>query len=224
MRTFRLWDIIVVGSVVLVACAPVPASTAEVMMQETPMSDAMMEPATPTAAAMMDNQPAPAASAVMDAEAAMPPAADWMGMAMSDVVTGQQFRLSDFHNKVVLIEPMAVWCTKCRALQQEIRRVHEQLGGQAAELVTISIDVDPNEDQAYLKAYVDQAGHDWAFAIAPAELSRALAAAYGDQVLNPPSTPLLIIDRNGTAQLLPFGPKTAADLLNALQPLLDAGM
>jgi cytochrome oxidase Cu insertion factor (SCO1/SenC/PrrC family) len=173
---------------------------------------------------MMGRQPAPTASATTDAQAAMPPAAEWMGISVSNVVTGQQFRLSDFHGKVVLIEPMAVWCTKCRALQQEIRKVHEELGGQASGLVTVSIDIDPNEDEQYLKSYVGQSGFDWSFAIAPAELSRALAATYGDQLLNPPSTPLLILDRNGAAQLLPFGPKTAADLLAALQPLLDGGM
>jgi cytochrome oxidase Cu insertion factor (SCO1/SenC/PrrC family) len=222
MRKFRLSDVIVVGLVVLVACAPMPVSPSGEMSDETPVADAMMESHTPTLEVMPDEQPT--AAAMMEDATAMAPDAEWMGLSLSNVVTGQQFRLSDYHGKVVLIEPMAVWCTKCRALQQEIRSVHQQLGAQAADLVTISIDVDPNEDEQYLKAYVEQVGHDWAFAIAPADLSRDLADVYGNQILNPPSTLLLIVDRAGAAQLLPFGPKSAADLLNALQPLLNAGV
>ncbi len=224
MRNFRLWDVIVVGSLVVVACAPTPAPT-PVMLEPTPAADAMMDghPAS-TESAMIQAEPPATETAVLAAETAMPPAAAWTGMELTNVLTGQRFRLSDYQGKVVLIEPMAVWCTKCRALQQEISSVHQQLGDQAAELVTISIDVDPNEDEQYLKAYVEQVGHDWAFAIAPADLSRELVAAYGNQILNPPSTPLIVIDRLGSAQLLPFGPKSAADLLNALQPLLAGGV
>ena len=195
------------------------------MPEATPLADAMLDgDPTSTESALMDSPAAPTASAMLEPETAMPPASEWTGASLSNVVTGEQFRLSDYHGKVVLVEPMAVWCTKCRALQQEIATLAQELGEQAADLVTISIDVDPNEDEQYLKAYVDQSGHDWAFAIAPADLSRALAAAYGNQFLNPPSTPVLLIDRDGVAQLMPFGPKTAADLLNALQPLLDGGM
>ncbi len=233
MRRFRCWDVIVVGSALLAACAPTLASPSGESMDETslqgamdstetPVVDTMMESHSPTLEVMMGDQPT--AVAVMEDATAMAPNAEWMAVSLTNVVTGQQFRLSDFHGKVVLIEPMAVWCTKCRALQQEIRSVRQQLGAQAADLITVSIDVDPNEDEKYLKAYVDQVGHDWAFAIAPAGFSRELAAAYGNQVLNPPSTPLLVIDRAGAALLLPFGPKSAADLLNALQPLLTARM
>ena len=131
MQTLRLWDVIVVGAFIVAACAPAPASPAAMMeatpMQgsmessQTPMADAMMEPATPAADAMPAGEPTATQAAMLEGETPMSALPEWMGISLSNVATGQQFRLSDFPGKVVLVEPMAVWCTKCRALQQEIR-------------------------------------------------------------------------------------------------------
>jgi cytochrome oxidase Cu insertion factor (SCO1/SenC/PrrC family) len=188
------------------------------------MGDEMMEEPTPTGEAMMEPEMSTAAPA-MDSEmdAAMP-AAEWLATPMTNVVTGEEFRLSDFEGRLVLLETMAVWCTKCRSQQEQIRALHGQLGEQASQLMSVTVDVDPNEDAQYLKAYVEQTGFDWIYAVAPVELSRALAAAHGDQFLNPPSTPILIIDRHGEAHPLPFGIKSAAQLQQAIQPYLDGGM
>ena len=47
---------------------------------------------------------------------------------------------------------------------------------------------------------------------------------YGDQFLNPPSTPIVVIDRHGEAHPLPFGIKSADDLMQAIQPFLEESM
>ena len=60
--------------------------------------------------------------------------------------------------------------------------------------------------------------------MASADVAREIASLYGDQFLNPPSTPILIIDRHGVAHALPFGIKSADDLAKAIQPYLDEGM
>lgn len=221
----RLRDIIVLGAVVLAACAPEPVSTPETMMElESPTADAMMGHETPTADAMMMSE-TPTAEAAMESspEAAMP-AAEWLGTPMTNVVTGQEFTVGDYQGKVVLVETMAVWCSKCRSQQEEIRKLHEDLGDRTADLVSISLDIDPNEDAQYLAAFVAQTGFDWIYAVAPAELSRTLGLTYGNQFLNPPSTPILIIDRHGEAHPLPFGIKSAEELLQAIQPYLDESM
>ena len=70
------------------------------------------------------------------------------------------------------------------------------------------------------KRYAAQHGFDWAYAVAPREVAREISRLYGAQFLNPPSTPMLIIDRHGEAHPLPFGRKTAADLQEALAPFL----
>ena len=55
----------------------------------------------------------------------------------------------------------------------------------------------------------------------PRELSLQLSQLYGDQFLNPPSTPMLIVDRQGAVHPLPFGIKDAATLKAALEPFLQ---
>jgi thiol-disulfide isomerase/thioredoxin len=221
----RLRDIIVLGAVALAACAPQPASTPEAMMEmETPTADAMMGHETPTADAMMKIETPTAEAALESSPEAAMPAPEWFGTPMTDVVTGQEFKVSDYQGKVVLVETMAVWCSKCRSQQEQIRKLHEDLGDRKADLVSISLDIDPNEDAQYLAAFVAQTGFDWIYAVAPAELSRTLGLTYGNQFLNPPSTPILIIDRHGAAHPLPFGIKSADELRQAIQPYLDESM
>jgi hypothetical protein len=60
--------------------------------------------------------------------------------------------------------------------------------------------------------------------VSPANVSREIASLYGDQFLNPPSTPIVVIDRHGAAHPLPFGIKSADELLKAVQPFLDESM
>jgi hypothetical protein len=92
------------------------------------------------------------------------------------------------------------------------------------DLVTIGLDIDPNENAADLKAYTENNGFDWVYAIAPAEVAREIGILYGDQFLNPPSTPILVIDRKGQAHPMPFGIKSADDLMKFIEPFLQAGM
>jgi hypothetical protein len=87
----------------------------------------------------------------------------------------------------------------------------------------VSLDVDPNEDQATLKKYADATGFQWIFAVAPPDLVRTIGNTYGAQFLNPPSTPVLIIDRDGVAHPLPLGLKNTKDLVTAVEPYLGAG-
>ena len=48
-----------------------------------------------------------------------------------------------------------------------------------------------------------------------------ISLLYGPQFLNPPSTPMLIIDRNGNTHPLNFGIKSAEELINNVLPYLD---
>jgi hypothetical protein len=96
--------------------------------------------------------------------------------------------------------------------------------GERDDFVSIGLDIDPNEDAASLKTYVESNGFDWLYAVPSADTSREIASLYGDQFLNPPSTPILVIDRHGEAHPLPFGIKSAEDLMQTIQPYLDEGM
>jgi len=147
----------------------------------------------------------------------------WYSVSLTDVNTGEAFTINDLKGKVILVEMMAVWCPKCKTQQGQVKALHDMLG-ERDDFVSIGIDVDPNEDADKLSSFTTSNGFSWKYVIAPAEVSRDISSLYGGQFLSPPSTPMLIIDRHGIAHPLPFGVKSAEDLLNSLQPFLDEAM
>lgn len=198
--------------------------TGEAMMETTP--DAMME-LTPeamaghtpeammelTPEAMMETTP----EAMTTPEMMGMPA--WFGATLTDVTTGASFTLNDFRGQVVLVEPLAVWCPKCLQQQQQVQALHTRLG-ERTDFVSLGLGIDPNESAEVLRDYVAAQGFGWRYAVAPAEVARELARLYGDQFLNPPSTPMLIIDQQGEAHPLPYGIKSTEALQEALAPFL----
>ncbi|MCI0521121.1 MAG: TlpA family protein disulfide reductase [Chloroflexi bacterium] len=187
---------------------------AETMMEKThePMAETpageMMEKTTAT--------PQPMDEAMMEAPA-------WFSAPLTDVRSGANFAIQDFKGKVVMVETMAIWCSSCKRQQEQVKAFHQALG-MNKDLATIALDIDPNENGEDLKAYADRNGFDWTYAVAPAEVARELAQLYGDQFLNPPSTPIVVIDRHGEAHPLPFGVKSAEDLMAFLAPFLQEDM
>jgi thiol-disulfide isomerase/thioredoxin len=140
-------------------------------------------------------------------------------MELTDVVTGEIFTMNDFAGKVVLVETMAMWCPNCLVQAAQVRELHELLEGNE-DLISVSLDVDVNEDAASLKEYVEQYGLTGRFAIAPLLVARALGNLYSAQYLNPPLSPMLIIDREGEVHHLEYGRKTSAVLLEHVEPFL----
>ncbi len=135
----------------------------------------------------------------------------WATAPLVDVGTGATFRIADMAGQVVVIETMAIWCSKCLA-QQQI--VDEALASLPAGSVTyVVLDVDPNEDGSSLAAYQAKHGLDGRYAVAGTDVARALAAEFGDQVLNPPSTPIVVIGTDGRVTLTAFGQKSAAEIV-----------
>jgi cytochrome oxidase Cu insertion factor (SCO1/SenC/PrrC family) len=224
---------LVVVLLMLTACAPLATSAPATMMPQASTPGAMGVGDSPTADSMMMTEAATADSMMMgetpaaEVMASTPDLsmgmADWLGTPLMDATTDAPFQISDYHGKVVLVETMAVWCTNCRAQQEEIRGLQSQMMGQTNDLVVVSLDIDPNEDRAALKKYAEATGFEWTFAVAPQELVRTIGNTYGDQFLNPPSTPVLIVDRQGAAHPLPFGLKSVQDLVTAVEPYLGAG-
>jgi hypothetical protein len=183
-------------------------------MDEKPADDAMMEDK-PTDDAMMEDKPTD--DAMMDDPMVELPA--WFSAGLTDVNTGQPFTIAGYQGKVVLVETLAVWCSNCMKQQREVLALHEALG-ERDDFVSVGIDIDLNESAEQLKDHAERNGFDWVYAIATPEVARAISDLYGVNFLNPPSTPMLIIDRHGQAHPLPFGIKKAAELQAALEPFL----
>ncbi|MFZ6028501.1 MAG: TlpA family protein disulfide reductase [Chloroflexota bacterium] len=206
-----------------VVMAKEPTARADVMMEkkdtgvmEEKQDDAMMD-ATTTPDTMMDEKED---DAMADDGMTAP---GWFDITLTNAASGETFTINDFKGKVVLVETLAQWCSNCRKQQQQVLALHEQMG-ERMDFVSLGLDIDPNEDNESLKAYIESNGFHWRYAVAPAELSREISKALGDQFLNPPSTPMFIIDQHGEIHPLDFGIKSAEDLMKALQPFLDGDM
>lgn len=162
------------------------------------------------------SEPSPTIVPTIAIETATP---EWFDMELTDVQTGQIFTMNDYAGKVVLLETMAIWCPNCIVQANEVRNLHELLGN-PEDLISVTLDVDINEDEASLKEYAAGYGFDWHFAVAPLLVARALGNLYTAQYLNAPLSPMLIIDRDGSVHHLEYGLKDAETLQKIVEPYL----
>jgi cytochrome oxidase Cu insertion factor (SCO1/SenC/PrrC family) len=144
---------------------------------------------------------------------------DWFDMELTDAQTGKTFTMNDYAGKVVLLETMAIWCPNCVVQATQVKKLREALGN-PEDLITVSLDVDIHEDAASLKAYASSYFFDWHFAVAPLGVARALGNLYSAEYLNPPLSPMLIIDRDGNVHQLEYGIKDVEALQKAIEPFL----
>jgi cytochrome oxidase Cu insertion factor (SCO1/SenC/PrrC family) len=157
---------------------------------------------------------------ILPTNTAVPETPEWFDIELTDAQTGQVFTINDYAGKVILLETMAMWCPNCVVQANEVRNLHELLGD-PEDFISISLDVDYNEDQASLKEYASGYGFDWHFAVAPLLVARALGNLYTAQYLNPPLSPMMIIDRDGQVHHLEYGLKEAETLKQIVEPYLS---
>ena len=135
----------------------------------------------------------------------------WATAELVDVSTGETFRIADHAGKVIVIETMAIWCSNCRVQQGDVKAALERLP--ADSVIYVVLDVDPNEDGASLSSYRDKNSFVGRYAIAGVKVARALAAEFGDQFLNPPSTPMAVVGTDGVVTLTEFGHKSPDEIV-----------
>jgi hypothetical protein len=154
----------------------------------------------------------PTAQAVAATDAAG--AAGWLDIELADARSGETFTLASLAGGVVAIEPMAIWCTNCKAQQDRVKEVYDDI--EASGATYISLGVDPGETAPDLARYADRRGYEWTFVQSSTKLSRALRDVLGAQVLSPPSTPLIVLDPTGEVVVLEFGSHDPPSLLAIL--------
>ncbi len=229
-----LFSLLLLSAFLLAACGAQPQAAEAVPADETDAETDQEMTSEADDAAMSDDDGTMADSSAANGDTAMEEQGSTMGDAtamtpvwfqatLTNARTGETFTIADFQGKVVLVETLAMWCTNCLRQQQQVKALHEMLGARE-DFISIGIDIDPNENATVLAGYIEKNGFNWLYTVAPTEVAREIGQLYGDQFLNPPSTPMLIIDRHGEAHPLPFGIKSAESLLEALQPYLDGGM
>ena len=137
----------------------------------------------------------------------------WATAELVDVRTGQPFRVADLvaAGTVVFLEPMAIWCTNCRAQQADAMTALAQLD--RSSVVWLGLDVVPSETAEALADYGPRWGFDHTYAIAGPDVSRALVDEFGPLVISPPSTPIIVVGTDGTVTLTDYGHKSVEQLL-----------
>jgi cytochrome oxidase Cu insertion factor (SCO1/SenC/PrrC family) len=139
---------------------------------------------------------------------------DWQTIELVNAHTGETFTLADFDGKTVYVEPMATWCTNCRAQMKQVIPVFEQLD--SADYVFVSLSVAENVSNETLAAYADEQGYGWIFAVTPPTMLAALTEQFGRAVTTPPSTPHFVIQPDGSFTDLITGSETTDALLTRL--------
>ncbi len=155
--------------------------------------------------------PAPAQPSILTPTDKLAPA--WMDVELTDVATGQTFRISDFKGKPVMLESFAVWCPTCLAQQKEIKKVRQSDGD---AIIHISLDTDPNEDADKVREHMERNGLDWYFAVAPIELTNALIDEFGLIIVSAPRAPVVLICEDQSTRFLRSGLKPADELVSEL--------
>lgn len=138
----------------------------------------------------------------------------WEDVPLKDVRTGKGFKISDFRGQPVLVESFAVWCPQCRRQQDEIVKLHKDVGD---SVVSVSIDTDPNEDEGAVIEHLDRYGYEWRFAIDAGGFAKKLVDEFGVQVVNAPATPIVLVCEDGESRLLEFGIKGPGRLKQAIE-------
>jgi thiol-disulfide isomerase/thioredoxin len=137
----------------------------------------------------------------------------WMKIELTDLLTNDTFRISDFEGRKVLVESFALWCPSCLYEQRHMQKLKQRIGD---EVVYVSLDTDPNEDRPQIMSHVDKWGFDWLFAIAPQELTEALIDEFGLGILDAAKAPVILVCEDQSARLLRTGTKSADDLQEEL--------
>jgi len=123
----------------------------------------------------------------------------WMDFELKDIRTGESFKISDFAGKPILLESFAVWCPTCTKQQRDIKELHEEVGD---DVISISLDTDPEEDEARVLAHIQSNGFEWYYAISPIELTQSLIDEFGNSIVSAPSVPMILICEDGSFRKL----------------------
>lgn len=141
-------------------------------------------------------------------------APDWVNLPLTNAQTGETFTLADFAGKTVFVEPMATWCSNCRAQQGYVREAMAQVN--ADDFVFISLSVGENVTNSTLATYATNNDFPQIFVVAGTNFTSALVDEFGFTVTSPPSTPHFTISPIGTVSSLSTGFHQADALVEEL--------
>ena len=126
-------------------------------------------------------------------------------------IYGQEFSLSDFRGKVVILDFFMIRCAPCKAEVRELKEVLKEFGGQ---VVIISISVDPSDTDKDLRDYARENGITWIVA-------RDTADVADDYRIRAVPT-LVIVDQDGCVRYRHEGLTSSEVLKDEVAELLGS--
>jgi len=80
--------------------------------------------------------------------------------------------------------------------------LHEEPGYSEEDIISISLDTDPEEDEAKIRSHAQSNGFNWIYAISPIELTQSLIGEFGNSIVSAPSVPMILICEDGSYRKL----------------------
>jgi thiol-disulfide isomerase/thioredoxin/Cu/Ag efflux protein CusF len=126
-------------------------------------------------------------------------------------IDGNDFRLSDHHGKVVVVNFWGTWCVPCRAEIPDFIEMQEDMGDDGLLFVGIALDEESVED---VRDFVKEFGINY-----PVMLDEGdVADSYGGNYAVPTT---FVVDRLGRIRLRAVGSIDTSTLVPVLRKLLD---
>ena len=88
-------------------------------------------------------------------------------------VDGAKFRLSDFKDKVVVVDLWATWCGPCRLEVPHLVDLQKEYGGKGVEVIGLTTE-DPAEDEEKVRDFAKEFNINYRLGWSPREVSLAL--------------------------------------------------
>jgi thiol-disulfide isomerase/thioredoxin len=136
----------------------------------------------------------------------------WATATLTDVASGETFTIAQLAGKPIFIEAMAIWCTNCRAQQGRFTEAFGKMAPGTASYVVLTIE--PSETADDLARYRSERGFTGRYAVAGSDVSKALVAEFGPNVINPPSVPLIFVSASGEVSFA-TGPASVDEIVTA---------
>jgi peroxiredoxin len=131
------------------------------------------------------------------------------GFTLKNVLTGQDYSLSQFKGKVVVLNFFTFFCGPCREEMPHLNAIYNQLKGKGLQFLGIAINSNPTQ----IRFLVKELGLHYPVLIGNDKMTQA----YGDVSIVPTT---IIINRQGNIVHRIEGTRSKADFLKLIEPLL----
>ncbi|MFB6234808.1 MAG: TlpA family protein disulfide reductase [Halopenitus sp.] len=120
-------------------------------------------------------------------------ATDWWTATLTDVTTGDEFKISELEGPV-LAHPFAIWCSTCKSQNEQIDKLQEQ-----ADYAVVQLNIGDGETGDDVRNYAEENGYaeHSKFVVAPNSVTESLVDEFGASAVSPPQSPVILLCPDG---------------------------